>query len=245
RKAADPDWSFVTRPKWILSHLFAFAMIVSFIVAMFWQLDRREQRIAQNEVITARGEAVPLTVRAAIQSGSPLEVDFRRVEDSGSWIDPDVVRIANRSQNGSAGEWVVGLFETDDGTEVLVNRGFVELNRSIEDPPDLFSGSAAVRGWMRMSREREGIAVADTGEGTVLPRLNVDAVAARLDRADLAPMWLQLEDPTGESFPTPVPLPDQTNGPHLSYAGQWAIFAILGTVVYVLLMRRIATTRRD
>jgi cytochrome oxidase assembly protein ShyY1 len=220
-------------------------MVVSFIVAMFWQLDRRQERITQNEVITARGQAAPQTVSAVIQSGSPSQVDFGRVADSGSWIDPDVVRIANRSQNGAAGQWVVGLFKTADGTVVLVNRGFVELNRSIEDPPDLFSGSSVVRGWMRVSREREGIAVADTGEGTVLPRLNVDAVASRLDRSDLAPMWLQLEEPTGESFPAPVPLPDQTNGPHLSYAGQWAIFAILGTVVYVLLMRRIATTRRD
>ncbi len=217
-------------------------MIVSFVVAMFWQLDRREERIALNEVIAARSEAVPLSVLAAIQSGDPAAVDFRRVVDVGSWTESDLVRIANRSQNGAAGEWVVGLFETVDGTQVLVNRGFVELGRPIEDPPDLNSGSSSVTGWMRVSREREGIAIADSGEGTILPRLNVDAVASRLGGVDLAPMWLQLEEPTGERFPTPVPLPEQTNGPHLSYAGQWAIFAILGTTVYALLLRRIAVT---
>ncbi|MFW2380658.1 MAG: SURF1 family protein [Acidimicrobiales bacterium] len=242
RRSGDPDWSFLTRPKWVLSHVFVAALIVSFIFAMFWQLDRRQERIAQNEVIAARSEAVPLTVRAAVQSGTPVEVDFRRVEDSGSWIDPDVVRIANRSQDGAAGEWVVGLFQTVDGTDVLVNRGFVELGRAIEGPPDSDAATSAVRGWMRVSREREGIAIADSGEGTILPRLNVDAVAGRLDGVEPAPMWLQLEEPDGELFPKPVPLPEQTNGPHLSYAGQWAIFALLGVTVYVLLLRRIATT---
>jgi cytochrome oxidase assembly protein ShyY1 len=242
RRRTDPDWSFAIRPKWILSHLFVATMIVAFIVAMFWQLDRRGERIALNEVIAARSEAVPLSVRAAIQSGEPEAIDFRRVEDVGSWTDSDVVRVANRSQNGAAGQWVVGLFETVDGTQVLVNRGFVELGRAIEEPPDLDSGSSTVTGWMRVSREREGLAIADTGEGTILPRLNVDAVAGRLGGVDLAPMWLQLEEPFGELFPTPVPLPEQTDGPHLSYAGQWAIFAILGTTVYGLLLRRIATT---
>lgn len=245
RKMTEPDWSFAIRPKWILSHLFAATMVASFIVAMFWQLDRRDERIAQNVQIAARSEAVPLSVLAAIQSGAPTAVDFSRVEDAGSWTEPDVVRIANRSQNGAAGEWVVGLFETVDGTQVLVNRGFVELGRPIEDPPDLGSALSKVSGWMRVSREREGLAVVDSGEGTILPRLNVVAVAGRLGGADLAPMWLQLEEPTGELFPIPVPLPDQTNGPHLSYAGQWAIFAILATTVYVLLLRRLATTRAN
>ncbi|NNE94888.1 MAG: hypothetical protein HKN24_02565 [Acidimicrobiales bacterium] len=97
---------------------------------------------------------------------------------------------------------------------------------------------------MRVSREREGLAVADSGEGTVLPRLNVEAVAQRLSGTELAPMWLQLDDPEARGVPTPIPLPDQDNGPHLSYAVQWAMFAVLGTVVYGLLLRRIAVTRR-
>ncbi len=245
RRTRDPDWSFVRSPRWIASHLFAAAMIVSFVVAMFWQLDRRQERIEQNEVIAARAQAEPpFTLQGAIESGEPSEVDFLRVADKGTWIDPDLVRIANRSQSGAAGQWVVGLYQTFDGTNVLVNRGFVELNVDVPDRPDLDRTGSIIRGWMRVSRVREGLAVADSGEGTVLPRLNVEAVEARLDGVELAPLWLQLDDTTPNLVPSPVPLPDQSNGPHLSYAVQWATFAILGSIVYGLLLRRIAFTRR-
>ena len=245
RRTRDPDWSFVRSPRWLASHAFAAVMIVSFVVAMFWQLDRRQERIEQNEVIAERAEGPALTVQAAIDLGQPDQIDFQRVADKGIWIDPDVVRIANRSQNGAAGQWVVGLFETFDGTNVLVNRGFVELGVEVPEPPDLDALGAAVSGWMRISRVREGLAVADSGEGTVLPRLNVDAVAGRLGGIELAPLWLQLDDTTSAAVPSPVPLPDQSNGPHFSYAVQWAVFAILGSAVYGLLLRRVAFTRRS
>lgn len=236
------DWSFVRSPRWILSHLFVAAVICLFVLAGMWQLDRRNQRIVENERVAARADAPALTVAAAVKSGTPDEVDFRRVHDEGVWVDTDVVRVANRSLNGVAGEWVVGLFETVDGTRVLVNRGFVPLNDVIEEPIDLGLGNdtSAVSGYMRTSRIQEGLTVADTGEGTLVPRLNVEAIAARLDNPDVVGMWLQLEAPIGTGFPELIPLPEPSNGPHLSYAGQWFLFAAMGAGAYWLILRRIA-----
>lgn len=247
RRTGEPDWSFFRKPKWILSHLFAGTVITLFVVAMFWQIDRRGERIELNELVAARAEAVPLTVLAAIQSGTPADVEFRRVTDSGTWIDPDVVRVANRSSNGVAGEWVVGLFETVDGTRVLVNRGFTEPDLEVFDPSEGVSGGQVpIDGWMRTSRIREGLGVEDTGTGRLVPRLNIDAIQGRLDGVELAPMWMQLDASVDPALrPTPVALPDQTNGPHFSYAVQWAIFAFLGALVYGLLMKRIASTVRE
>ncbi len=243
---ADRDqaggWAFARSPRWILSHLFVAAVVCLFVMAGMWQLDRRSQRIVENERVAARADAPALSVAAAVASGTPEDVDFRRVQDEGIWVDTDVVRVANRSLNGVAGEWVVGLFETVDGTRVLVNRGFVPLNDVIEEPIDLGSGSdtSGLSGYMRTSRIREGLTVADTGEGTLVPRLNVEAIAARLDNPDVVEMWLQLEAPVGTGFPELVPLPEASNGPHLSYAGQWFLFATMGAGAYWLVLRKIA-----
>jgi cytochrome oxidase assembly protein ShyY1 len=57
---------------------------------------------------------------------------------------------------------------------------------------------------------------------------------------DLAPVWLQLseQDPPQSELVNPVPLPDLDEGPHLSYAFQWFIFATIGAVGYVVILRR-------
>ena len=58
---------------------------------------------------------------------------------------------------------------------------------------------------------------------------------------DLAPVWLQLSEqdpPSDNTLVTPVPLPDLGEGSHLSYAFQWFIFATIGAVGYVLILRR-------
>jgi hypothetical protein len=40
-----------------------------------------------------------------------------------------------------------------------------------------------------------------------------------------------------------VPTPELSDGPHLGYAGQWFIFALLTVIVYPLLLRRVARNK--
>jgi cytochrome oxidase assembly protein ShyY1 len=73
-----------------------------------------------------------------------------------------------------------------------------------------------------------------------VPRLDVSAIEARLDEP-VEPVWLQLaDDGSGglATFPDPVALPPIDAGPHLGYAGQWFIFAVLGTGFYLALLWR-------
>jgi DNA-binding MarR family transcriptional regulator len=61
-------------------------------------------------------------------------------------------------------------------------------------------------------------------------------------------VWLQLEDqvpPQPGGQPLPVLLPPLDDGPHLNYTGQWAIFATLTLVIYVVLVVRTAQRGGD
>lgn len=244
KKPGAADWSFLRRPFWIFSHLFAATVIVSFVLLGFWQLSRYHQRVDHNTVVASRSAPPALDLPIALGSLPVDQLDYQLVTGRGRYVTDDVVRVANRSQGGVAGEYLVSVFQLDDGREILVNRGFVPLDQDVPVLPAP-TGDTTVEGWLRSSVTRERFGAADTGQGTVVPRLDVAAIQQRLgDGETVEPVWLQLA-PNGPraaeaTFPDPVPLPELTKGPHLSYMGQWWIFATLGLAFYLALLRRTA-----
>ena len=261
RDTIERDWSFARRPFWLFSHVFAVAVVVSFVLLGLWQLGRHGERADLNAVIAERSTppAVPLR---ELDGRSSDDLRHRLVEVEGVFVDGDFVRVANRSLGGVAGEHVVAVFEALDGTTVLVNRGFVSLTdaaATIEAPP---ATVVTIEGWLQESAEQGFLGADDTGEGRVVPRLDVATVAARLDPASdrVWPLWLQLATDQagadgsvgaigrsvggGAVYPTPVPLPPLDAGPHLGYMGQWFVFAVLGTAFYGALLWRTASGRQ-
>ena len=239
-----PDWSFARRPFWLFSHVFAATVVVSFVLLGFWQLSRHQERADRNAQIESRSSPPVLDLAQALDR--PLgELDYQVVQGRGTFVNDAVVRVANRSQGGVAGQHLVATFRIDGGPLILVNRGFVPIDTAIpvRDAP---SGEVTVKGWLRTSIVRGWYGATDDREGTLVPRLDVAAIEARLDEP-VAPVWLQLDgDASGSSrstFPDPVPLPPLDGGPHLSYMAQWFIFATLGTLFYLALLRRQSRSR--
>ncbi len=236
------DWGRVTTAKWWLSHLFALSLIAGFLWAGFWQVDRLQERIETNELVESRALAEPIDLDSALAGDAgaqdPAALDFVAVAATGRFVQDEVVRVANRSFDGAAGDWLVGLFETRAGERILVNRGFITR---VATPADAPTGEVVLEGWLRESREKGFIGAADTGSGERVPRLNVDDIGARLGES-VAPVWLQQSnDFVPELFPSPLPLDSLDRGNHLSYAVQWFIFAALSIVIYGLLVRRVAS----
>jgi cytochrome oxidase assembly protein ShyY1 len=65
------------------------------------------------------------------------------------------------------------------------------------------------------------------------------AALARLLSYPVALLYAQQTDPAGARiFPVRIPLPELTNGPHLSYAIQWFAFAVISVVGGVIFWRR-------
>jgi len=237
------DWSFARRPFWLFSHVFAASIVVLFVFLGLWQLDRHHERAAFNDRVSGRTLAPALALADVVEAQPPAELDFQLVQGSGSYVDAEFVRVANRSQGGVGGQHLVALFRLDDGRHLLINRGFVPLGESVlVDPvPD---GTVQVEGWLRQSVEKESFGATDTGQGDLVPRLDIAAIGQRLDEA-VVPVWLQLAPRTaaavgepGSGFPDPVPLPPFDGGPHLGYMGQWFIFAVLGIGFYLAVLRR-------
>ena len=258
------DWAFVRSPKWILSHLFALSLIVAFVIAGFWQLSRLGDRQDANQRVEDRALQAPIAINDALGSAgnvSPEELgealDFTAVSASGRFVVSELVRVANRSQDGRGGDWSVGLFETNDGQLLAVNRGFMLRSEVTAETPD---GEVVIEGFLRRTRTKGWIGGDDNPDAERMPRLNVDDVAVRAEAAGVPAdqaisLWLQLDtidgaapDATNQAgslveataVPRPVPLGDLSEGDHFSYAVQWFSMAALSVLIYGLMLRRIA-----
>lgn len=240
-------YRFLLRPRWIAFHLLVAFGVVVMINLGFWQLHRLDQRRQFNAELIERTEQAPVAfgeIVAELDDGTATDADveWRRVTMSGTYSD-DVIVEFNQSQNGAAGQNILGAFEFADGSTVIVNRGFTFLGAEPPRPP---SGPVDIVGIVRTTQTRRRGELTDAAQGplTEVRRIDVERLAPQLD-GDVAPVYVQLtESRPPERDLAAVSLPELSEGPHLSYAIQWFLFAALAVVGWVLAIRRSVTLRR-
>lgn len=74
RAATDVSYRFALRPKWIVWHLIAIAVVVSFTNLGFWQLRRLSERRDENAVIMARRDLPPAAIEDVLDPGATPDV---------------------------------------------------------------------------------------------------------------------------------------------------------------------------
>jgi cytochrome oxidase assembly protein ShyY1 len=243
-------YRFLLKPRWIASHVFVLVVLVTFMNLGFWQLNRLDERRDENATITARFDEAPVPATDVPLDETDEDLEFRIVEATGTYDRSGEVLIRNRSRGGAPGYWVLTPLILEDGTALAVNRGWIPLGFDPDQPrPDVDppTGTVSAVGFLRASVEPGRLAQADPAEGVLSSLARPDL--ARLDQqvdADVRMLYLQLETRSpaqaGE-LPFVLERPELNDGPHLSYAGQWFIFTLIGLVGYPLAVRRIARSR--
>ena len=220
-------------------------VVAACIAAGFWQINRLGERQDQNALASARMDT-PISLGDA-RAVPAAELEFTRVQLTGTF-DPDgEILIANRSRDGAAGFWVWTNFETGEG-DLLVSRGFVNRGTviGIEGAPPFFeaaptTGTVVIEGLMRSGFDNARV----SSDRTQLTRPDAAQAAEvlGLDPAFDERFYLSVlgQDPARtQEIPFPVPLPDLGEGPHRSYAFQWFTFATIGVIGYGVVLYRIA-----
>lgn len=235
--------SLLRSPRWILLTLAVLAVAATCVALGLWQLDRLEQRRAFNRTVEQRLRLPPLPLHEAGVVGRPDELRYRRVEVRGRYDASREIVLFGRTLEGTPGNHVLTALVLEDGSAVLVDRGWVPIE--LDDPPLADSappvGEITATGVLFPSEGEDPAAT--TGDTGLKETGEVDL--ARIQAAlpyELLPayLWLQEQQPP-QSLPLPqaVPFPDLTEGPpHLSYAVQWFIFATIAVIGYAVLLRR-------
>ena len=231
------------KPKWIAGHLLAVTVVVLFVNLGLWQLDRHHWRAGLNAAITEglRSETVPFDRLV------PGRRDYRRTVVSGRYLPQREVLLTPRNERGP-GHHVLTPLRLGDGRVLVVDRGWVPF--ALDEPPVAEAappdGEITVEGVLLPATHVDPKAVRD-GQGRVLrvaavaPAVvaGVAAGAAAVEEVVADVFLLQREpQPPPDRLPVPGPLPALEAGPHLSYAGQWFLFALITAAGYPLLLRR-------
>ena len=219
-------------PGWQMT-LFVACMLPVVVALGFWQLERREEKLAYEARYFDRVGMLPVAPAEATE-----DLGFQRLRIKGRFEGDNTFLVDNQLYQGRPGYWVVTSFAADNGDRWLVNRGWVSAPEYREQLPEVQTPTDSV--------ELVAVAWPDTG---LLPLLAEDTWpeswpkrVQRFDVAEMArllvdvkPVELRLEAGQPGGF-VPASLDaDFQSSRHLGYAVQWfglGLALITGFVIY-------------
>ena len=223
----------------------AFIVLVGLCV---WQVQRmhwKEELIAARE---SRVAAEPVALPAP--SSRPGDVDsmeFRRVRLEGIFLHDKEMFLGARSLNGNVGYQVFTPFVLSGGGIVLVNRGWVPVERKPPNsrPEGQLVGTQTLDGIVRLPHGKAWMQPDNEPDRNMWFFVDLPAMAAAsaVDlRADLYVDAGPAENPG--KYPvggqTRIELPND----HLQYAITWGLLAVALAVIYVLYHLKLERERR-
>jgi len=241
----------MTGPRRFRPSLTATLMTVPAVAVMLglgtWQIQRMGWKADLMERVEQRVTAAPVPLPPALED--PAAWEFRPVTLTGRFLNDKELLLIARPRQGQAGYEVMTPFARADGGEiVLVNRGFVPMDR--RDPASRagtrVEGEGTVRGVVRLPQPA-GMFQPDNrpGAGTWL-RADPPAMAAALGLGPVAPFLVEaLPGQSPGNLPAGIEPRVELPNNHLQYALTWYGLAATLAAIYVLSQRKSADTGRN
>ena len=209
--------------------LFALCCLLLFIKLGFWQLEREEEKRTLIAGQEEKSRQLPLPAASlpsdASAGGLPTLLH-------GSFDERAVYLLDNRVLDGRVGFEVLQLFNEDDGSHLLVNRGFLPMGRTRQDLPDIPSvtvPAGGIRGVVHVPSgeafQLETVEVSKADFPVIVQQADVAAISGVLGMT-LYPYVVRLAE--GEPGALPRYWPDTVMQPaqHRGYAIQWFTMAL-------------------
>jgi surfeit locus 1 family protein len=210
-------------------------LMVIMVGLAIWQVQRlhwKEGLIAER---VSRTTAAPIALPPAGTDLTALE--FHKVMLTGTYDNAHEFDLAARSQNGNVGYWIVTPFKAGDGQAVLVNRGWVPLEKRLPDArkEGQIAGETQLDGVIRLPQVKVYFQPDNEPAKNVWFFLAPAEMVAASGIAARSDLYLDAgPEPVPGGFPiggqTRIDLPND----HLQYAITWALLAIALAVIYVV-----------
>ncbi|MFN9469909.1 SURF1 family protein [Acidovorax sp.] len=168
------------------------ALFLGFVALGTWQVQRRVWKLDLIERVDQRVHAAPVAVPPAAEwPGITAEKhEYLPVTASGQWLPGKTVLTQAVTALGS-GFWVVSALQQADGTQVLVNRGFIPQDQRAEWTGKTDNiGPATVQGLVRMSEPKGGFLRSNDPAGERWFSRDVAAIAQALQLPRAAPFFI-------------------------------------------------------
>jgi cytochrome oxidase assembly protein ShyY1 len=226
-------WRFATERRWFtyLAMAIAFAIACGFL--SHWQFGRNAETLAANSIVSRNYDAPAVALSSLLPSKSSYAAaaEWRRVSMTGKYITSKQLLVRDRVLGDNPGFEVLVPFRETNGDIFIVDRGWVAIGTKQTAPdyiPAAPTGRETVVARLQQSETILPGRVAPSGE---VSEINLPTVARMTDLSKVytgAYGLLQTESPKPAQRPIAPARPVLDNGPFLSYAFQWILFALAG-----------------
>lgn len=237
------QWRSLVAPRWL--GLTAAGVVVMVVCALLsqWQWGRAEQRAEANARIEAAGD--PVDLDTVLPAGAELDDESRwtLVEATGTYDTDGEIVLRAQTNASSNGFEIVTPLVLSDGTALLVDRGFIaaETSGGLPDFPEAPSGEVTITGRVYESEPAGGSVGTEDGR-LEARRLDIERLGDELDY-ELRGAWVGLVEP--DEGLQALETPSFRAWQNYSYAVQWALFAALVPIGWLVLARRELRGDRD
>ncbi|WP_349645030.1 SURF1 family protein [Bradyrhizobium manausense] len=216
-------------------HLWLTALSLATFVALMalgiWQVERRAWKLALIDRVEQRvhAPARPIPAPASWATVSAANDEYRHVSVSGRFLHDRETLVQAVTEEGP-GYWVLTPLRRNDGTTVLINRGFVPSERRDASTrqnanPD---GQVEISGLLRITEPKGGFLRDNVPQHNRWYSRDVAAIAAARDLQNVAPFFVDA-DAGSQSAGGPIGGLTVVRFPnnHLIYALTWFALAFM------------------
>lgn len=235
--------------RWGIYLLIAAAFAVACVFLSNWQFDRNDHRAADIALVEQNYDADPVPLPELIGPDGKLDPDdeWRPVLLEGEYLADEQLLVRNRPHGGTSAFEVLVPFRDADGRIFVVNRGWVPPGEGAL--PDTIPESP--RGTVEVTvRLRPGEPLPNSGRSAPdgqVPTIHLPTVAEQVDGDVITGAYGRLiqEQPAADTAMGTFDKPTEDPGPHLSYAIQWILFAVMGFVFIFYMIRTEVQKHRE
>ncbi len=191
-----------------------------------WQVQRLAWKLDLIDRVESRIHAEPVAAPAREEWAKVTRErdEYRRVRIEGRYLLDRDTPVDALTQRG-AGDWILSPLQANDGSIVLVNRGFVPDDAQAAPVP---AGQTGVIGLLRISEPRGRILRRNEPAQDRWFSRDVQAIAAARGLRDVAPYFIDTEfDPAAPAWPRGGMTVVSFRNHHLQYALTWFGLALL------------------
>jgi cytochrome oxidase assembly protein ShyY1 len=235
-------WAFAFSRRW--AGYFALAVIFAIVCSLLgaWQLNRRAEAWLEIDRIDNNYSSAPVPIDTVLGNLTTFETSqkWTPVLVTGTYLSDETILVRNRPYNGRPGFEVLVPLLQSDGTVFIVNRGWVNPGNAQDEPdfiPAAPEGVVTIEARLKASEPALPGRSAPSGQ---VATIELPLIAERLSYPLYTGAYgvLVAEDPATEIRPLPAAQPTRDEGPHLSYALQWYVFAIFGFLGFAYAVRQ-------
>jgi cytochrome oxidase assembly protein ShyY1 len=226
------SWRFALSWRW--ARYLALAIVFAIVCCLlgFWQLSRRDTALAELDRIDTNYSSEPLPLAEALPQLDSFEVSqkWTPVTMTGTYLRDEELLVRGRPNNGNPGFEVLTPLRLSDGTVFIVDRGWLSTGNTQDSPdsvPEAPAGEVTVTA--RLKPGEPTLRNRSAPEGQVAT-INLEQIQQLVSEPVYTGAYglMDTEDPAPATRPLASAKPARDEGPHLSYAFQWFVFAVFG-----------------